>query len=225
VEQKALTRGKVDWSLIASQLDISNGHAARMRFSRLRQHMEGVSTTPRNPRPRKNNASNKSGKLGKGCDGKVEGKDLIKQEPFAEEARTQVKEEEPEGRRDLPLPLGANTTPSAMSASYSTPLLTAAPMAPPFVKPEQGEEPSISAMISGLPDIGVSYQYPLTSFAPSDLTFQNPFLAPAPAHDPFLAPESQLYPPFWPPVKLESNETYTDDLWDTAEVDDLWQGE
>ena len=36
---------------MAGQLDITNGHAARMRFSRFKQHMEGVPPAPRRPRP------------------------------------------------------------------------------------------------------------------------------------------------------------------------------
>lgn len=36
--------------MVASQLGITNGHAARMRFSRFKQHMEGVPTAPRKPR-------------------------------------------------------------------------------------------------------------------------------------------------------------------------------
>ena len=35
---------------MASDLEITNGHAARMRFSRFKQHMEGVPPTPRKPR-------------------------------------------------------------------------------------------------------------------------------------------------------------------------------
>ena len=35
---------------MAADLDITNGHAARMRFSRFKQHMEGVPPTPRKPR-------------------------------------------------------------------------------------------------------------------------------------------------------------------------------
>ncbi|KAI9842407.1 MAG: hypothetical protein M1837_007152 [Sclerophora amabilis] len=31
----------IDWSAVASQLEITNGHAARMRFSRFKQHIEG----------------------------------------------------------------------------------------------------------------------------------------------------------------------------------------
>lgn len=36
---------------MAGQLEITNGHAARMRFSRFKQHMEGVPPSPRRPRP------------------------------------------------------------------------------------------------------------------------------------------------------------------------------
>jgi hypothetical protein len=32
----------MDWNLVASQLKITNGHAARMRFTRFRQQMEGA---------------------------------------------------------------------------------------------------------------------------------------------------------------------------------------
>lgn len=35
-------------------MEISNGHAARMRYSRFRQQMEGTTSTPRGSRPRKN---------------------------------------------------------------------------------------------------------------------------------------------------------------------------
>ncbi|KAJ5623928.1 hypothetical protein N7510_000237 [Penicillium lagena] len=39
---KQLDLKSVDWNLVASQLEISNGHAARMRYSRFRQQMEGT---------------------------------------------------------------------------------------------------------------------------------------------------------------------------------------
>ncbi|KAK9590635.1 hypothetical protein V6Z92_003731 [Aspergillus fumigatus] len=50
---KQLDLKSIDWNLVASQLEISNGHAARMRYSRFRQQMEGISSTPRASRPRK----------------------------------------------------------------------------------------------------------------------------------------------------------------------------
>lgn len=44
---------QIDWNLVASQLEISNGHAARMRFSRFKQQMEGTTSTPRASKPKK----------------------------------------------------------------------------------------------------------------------------------------------------------------------------
>ncbi|EEH02871.1 conserved hypothetical protein [Histoplasma capsulatum G186AR] len=52
---KQLDLKSIDWNLVASQLEISNGHAARMRFSRFRQHMEGITTNNRTPRPKNKN--------------------------------------------------------------------------------------------------------------------------------------------------------------------------
>ncbi|KZF20565.1 hypothetical protein L228DRAFT_249321 [Xylona heveae TC161] len=53
---KQLDLKSIDWSAVASQLEITNGHAARMRFSRFKQHMEGVVPSPRrraSPKPKK----------------------------------------------------------------------------------------------------------------------------------------------------------------------------
>jgi hypothetical protein len=36
---------QIDWNKVASELDITNGHAARMRFSRYKQHAEGTIPT------------------------------------------------------------------------------------------------------------------------------------------------------------------------------------
>ncbi|KAL4884409.1 hypothetical protein BJY04DRAFT_215378 [Aspergillus karnatakaensis] len=38
---------QIDWTLVASQLEISNGHAARMRYHRFRNQMEGINPTQR----------------------------------------------------------------------------------------------------------------------------------------------------------------------------------
>lgn len=42
--------GQVDWNHVAGNLSITNGHAARMRFSRFKQQMEGIQPAPRKPR-------------------------------------------------------------------------------------------------------------------------------------------------------------------------------
>lgn len=41
---------QVDWNEVAGNLGISNGHAARMRYSRFKQQMEGIHPPPRKPR-------------------------------------------------------------------------------------------------------------------------------------------------------------------------------
>ncbi|KAE8388301.1 hypothetical protein BDV23DRAFT_185521 [Aspergillus alliaceus] len=56
---KQLDLKSIDWSLVANQLEISNGHAARMRYSRFKQQMEGTTSTPRSSRPKKNPSKSK----------------------------------------------------------------------------------------------------------------------------------------------------------------------
>lgn len=54
---------QIDWSLVATELDISNGHAARMRYSRFKQQMEGT-TIPiaKTAKPKKANGKTEIGK-------------------------------------------------------------------------------------------------------------------------------------------------------------------
>ncbi|KAJ5267643.1 hypothetical protein N7478_010451 [Penicillium angulare] len=53
----------IDWNQVALDIEISNGHAARMRFSRFRNQMEGTTGAKRGP---KKNTS--KGKKGEKCD-------------------------------------------------------------------------------------------------------------------------------------------------------------
>lgn len=59
-----LLTNQIDWSLVATELDISNGHAARMRYSRFKQQMEGSTTTAvsRATKPKKANGKTDLGK-------------------------------------------------------------------------------------------------------------------------------------------------------------------
>lgn len=63
---KQLDLKTIDWNLVANGLDITNGHAARMRFSRFKQHMEGAPVQPRNPRPKKDVGNKEKNAEGKG---------------------------------------------------------------------------------------------------------------------------------------------------------------
>ncbi|KAM0805327.1 hypothetical protein BDR22DRAFT_942918, partial [Usnea florida] len=47
VIMKQLDLKSIDWQQVADQLDITNGHAARMRYSRFKQQMEGVAPVQR----------------------------------------------------------------------------------------------------------------------------------------------------------------------------------
>lgn len=50
---KQLDLKSVDWPQVARSLEISNGHAARMRYSRMKQQFEGLTGQPKAPRARK----------------------------------------------------------------------------------------------------------------------------------------------------------------------------
>jgi hypothetical protein len=56
---KQLDLRSIDWNAVADKLDISNGHAARMRYSRMKTQFEGVPPQPRAPRPKKEKTNTK----------------------------------------------------------------------------------------------------------------------------------------------------------------------
>ncbi|KAL3461120.1 hypothetical protein BJX64DRAFT_289688 [Aspergillus heterothallicus] len=57
---KQLDLKGIDWSLVASQLEISNGHAARMRYHRFKNQMEGTTSTPRKRAANRTTTTSKS---------------------------------------------------------------------------------------------------------------------------------------------------------------------
>lgn len=86
---KQLDLKAIDWNLVAGSLEITNGHAARMRYSRFKQHMEGATTQTRAP---KSGKKEKEGKEGKGVKEGKEGKASLKKgkkRAFEEEANDQ----------------------------------------------------------------------------------------------------------------------------------------
>ncbi|KAI2852265.1 hypothetical protein CBS11350_743 [Aspergillus niger] len=50
---KQLDLRTIDWALVASQLNISNGHAARMRYSRLKGQLENQGSSQKVARPKR----------------------------------------------------------------------------------------------------------------------------------------------------------------------------
>ena len=92
---KQLDLKTIDWNLVADGLDITNGHAARMRFSRFKQHMEGIPSQPRIPRPKKEGIKDTKNAKGKGL--KRGSDDSVNQEgmkgEYVEAEETNVKPE------------------------------------------------------------------------------------------------------------------------------------
>jgi hypothetical protein len=75
---KQLDLKTIDWNLVADGLDITNGHAARMRFSRFKQHMEGIPAQARNPRSKKDDKDKnvKGKRLKRGLEDDIKGEDI-----------------------------------------------------------------------------------------------------------------------------------------------------
>ena len=53
---------QIDWNQVAADNGVTNGHAARMRFSRFKQQMEGTYPTRRTPKDASDSAGTKKGK-------------------------------------------------------------------------------------------------------------------------------------------------------------------
>ena len=83
----------IDWNIVADGLGITNGHAARMRYSRFKQHIEGIPTQSRSAKAK--NDGKKEGKAAKGQkrkspDGEEGGKVENKAEKMHEPAKEEV---------------------------------------------------------------------------------------------------------------------------------------
>ncbi|KAI9784687.1 MAG: hypothetical protein M1816_000752 [Peltula sp. TS41687] len=145
---KQLDLKSIDWAAVAAQLNITNGHAARMRFSRFKQAMEGVVPAPRrrttggSSRPRKVVKSERG-------PGKRRASDNIKSETPAEApSASRVKDEPtevdttsyPSSSTD---PLGGSSG-DLNQASSGPDLLSPETIPPPFTMPPQAATPGPS---------------------------------------------------------------------------------
>ncbi|GAD97997.1 predicted protein [Paecilomyces variotii No. 5] len=174
---KQLDLKSIDWNLVASQLEISNGHAARMRYSRFKQHMEGVPTNPRNPRPKKA-PSKKPAKGGSkaGC---------------GKEAMAQIRpKEEPQ---DVPFKL--SSTPNVKNEPGPESALS---LVPPAMS-------SMAHTTSPMPTtMSTNVQYPFLTVAPADLTLQHPMPTHPSSFHP--QPHFYHGQHLWNPVKAEQQD-------------------
>ncbi|KIW62930.1 hypothetical protein PV04_09818 [Phialophora macrospora] len=67
---KQLDLRSINWSEVADGLGISNGHAARMRYSRMKSQFEGLSTQPTPPKPKRENPGQSKSAKSKAKDNK-----------------------------------------------------------------------------------------------------------------------------------------------------------
>ncbi|KFZ24035.1 hypothetical protein V502_01486 [Pseudogymnoascus sp. VKM F-4520 (FW-2644)] len=112
---KQLDVRSVDWNLVASDMEITNGHAARMRFARFKNQMEG--TVPKARAPRDKSRAPKAKR--------VKNKDEKKEENGGEKALLKLKLEE-----------GGAADSTAASGEPEE----QAPARSPAVKPEPADE-------------------------------------------------------------------------------------
>lgn len=107
---------QVDWNLVAADMEITNGHAARMRFARFKNQMEG--TVPKARAPRDKSRAPKAKR--------VKTKDEKKEEDGGEKALLKLKLEEGGAAAD--------------SAAASGEPAEQAPVRSPAVKPEPADD-------------------------------------------------------------------------------------
>lgn len=115
LEKDKLTHPQVDWNLVASDMEITNGHAARMRFARFKNQMEGTVPKARAPRDKSRAPKPK----------RVKTKDEKKEEDGGENALLKLKLEEGAAADSAP----ASGEPEEQASARS-----------PAVKPEPADE-------------------------------------------------------------------------------------
>ncbi|KAH0841585.1 hypothetical protein AYO21_01180 [Fonsecaea monophora] len=74
---KQLDLRSINWNDVAGSLGISNGHAARMRYSRMKSQFEGTSNQVKPPKPKKDNSNTTDNKSSKT---KAKNKRLLEEE-------------------------------------------------------------------------------------------------------------------------------------------------
>ncbi|KAL4741048.1 hypothetical protein BDV11DRAFT_213704 [Aspergillus similis] len=193
---KQLDLKGIDWSLVASQLEISNGHAARMRYHRFRNQMEGYQ-----PQQRKRPASKPSSKSSTSpCKAGLQKEPspmpsptptpMTKTEPFDESQREPkspyIKTEKQPYTQQVPrLATIPQYGSRKMSAQY----------------PHSQQHPHSAAF---LPSIAAPYHYQMPPLTPEMRMSSSPAYSSTPPYPPVPAYETGYRSPVaWTPVKAE----------------------
>ena len=113
---KQLDLRNIDWNAVADKLDISNGHAARMRYSRMKPQFEGVAAQTRTHKPKKEKSSSKPASKDK-----ARGKRLLLEEEEERLHRQQIFEAESEIQEPAPKRIKRDPTLAFDSPTYQPP--------------------------------------------------------------------------------------------------------
>lgn len=140
---KQLDLKTINWQEVADNIGIKNGHAARMRWSRFKQHAEG---TP--PQPKQTKAKKNDGEKGKGKRDR-EDADLSKEDDGQDEKRVKLES----GFSPAPPPHGSPAFDGYPSMPFSMPHAM-----PPAVKQEPliKAEPGLGPVTISTPKMGPS---------------------------------------------------------------------
>ncbi|KAL4999283.1 hypothetical protein BDV10DRAFT_184446 [Aspergillus recurvatus] len=186
---KQLDLKGIDWSLVASQLEISNGHAARMRYHRFRNQMEGYQ-----PQQRKRPANKLSSKtstspckagLRKESSPSPSPAPMVKPEPSEENLcdpnNPYIKTEQQPYEQQVPRLAGHQ--------QYGSHRISA-----PYPQPHPHAHSS-----AFLPSIAAPYHYQMAPLTPELRMSSTPAYPPVPAYE-----TGYRSPVAWTPVKVES---------------------
>ncbi|KAL4972564.1 hypothetical protein BDW66DRAFT_169491 [Aspergillus desertorum] len=201
---KQLDLKGIDWSLVASQLEISNGHAARMRYHRFRNQMEGYQ-----PQQRKRPANKSSSKtttnpckasLYKESSPSPSPMPMIKTEPSEEKTCDSNNNNNNNNNNNTP-----HIKTEQQPYSQQVPCLADIPqygshmMPTPYMHPHP--HPQSSAF---LPSNSVPYHYQMPPLAPELRMSSSTTYSPTPAYPPVPAYATGYRSTVaWTPVKAE----------------------
>ncbi|KAL4782501.1 hypothetical protein BJX76DRAFT_369125 [Aspergillus varians] len=186
---KQLDLKGIDWSLVASQLEISNGHAARMRYHRFRKQMEGINTTQRKKQANKSSKlSTNPYKAGLQKEVSPEPTQVVKNEPPTDSLSEQKSNIKPE--------LDAEQKPNIKDDPYPEQTSTIADIPQYESQMMSGSYPHASAFPPS-----IANPYPCMSLAPKLRMY-----SPTPDYPPVpnTFEEEYPFPIEWTPVKVES---------------------
>ncbi|KAL4744334.1 hypothetical protein BDW72DRAFT_212798 [Aspergillus terricola var. indicus] len=193
---KQLDLKGIDWSLVASQLEISNGHAARMRYHRFRNQMEGYQ-----PQQRKRSANKPSSKTSTGaCKAGLQKESSPMPSPTpTPKTKTEPSEESQYEPKSPSIKTEQQSSGQQVPHLATIPQYSSRTMSVPY--PHSQQHPHSAAF---LPPTTTLYHYQMPPLTPELRMSSSPAYSSTPPYPPVPAYETGYRSPVaWTPVKAE----------------------